>query len=242
MSAEVALQNEELRRLKEKEAIESKMLGLATLAAGAAHELATPLGTVSLIADHIKNSIKDSKLSDEFDALDNELNRCRLVLDKMRAQGSELQGELPETISMDEIFSEVSKSLGVIGNRVEFFSASKDIIIKSLKKSLIESLAALAKNGIQADANGIVEFKATEESDSVIFSIKDQGPGIGKELMSRIGEPFFTTKAPGSGMGLGLFLVNAFAKRVKGQFNITSIEGIGSTTILRIPRNIESFS
>lgn len=242
MSREVKVQNEELKRLKDKESFESKMLGLATLAGGAAHELATPIGTIALISEDLRRQFSnEDKLLLEIDAIDREVDRCQIILDKMRARGSELQGEVPELLSVEDVYTSVVKSLEDIKDRIVFICNCKNIKILSLKKSLVEAIAALIKNGIQASTSSqLVEVSAKEENDSILFSIADSGAGIRSEFITRIGEPFFTTKDPGEGMGLGLFLVNAFAKRVGGYFKLLPNNKSGATALLCVPKRMES--
>jgi two-component system sensor histidine kinase RegB len=67
------------------------------------------------------------------------------------------------------------------------------------------------------------------------FTVQDRGIGIAREALERVGEPFFTTKPPGQGMGLGLFLARAFAERHGGQLVVSSEEGKGTRVILELP-------
>ena len=72
--------------------------------------------------------------------------------------------------------------------------------------------------------------------DLVRFTVQDRGRGIARADLDRVGEPFFTTKAPGQGMGLGLFLARAFAERHGGQLVIASEEGKGTRVTLELPK------
>jgi two-component system sensor histidine kinase RegB len=69
----------------------------------------------------------------------------------------------------------------------------------------------------------------------VHFEVKDRGRGIAPELLGRIGEPFFTTKAAGQGMGLGVFLARAVVERLGGDLVFDSQFGAGTSAILRLP-------
>jgi two-component system sensor histidine kinase RegB len=65
--------------------------------------------------------------------------------------------------------------------------------------------------------------------------VTDNGSGMGEEVMRRIAEPFFTTKEPGRGMGLGTFLVRTFAERMGGELSYESCQGRGTTATLILP-------
>ena len=66
-------------------------------------------------------------------------------------------------------------------------------------------------------------------------TIVDRGAGMPTDVLARVGEPFFTTKVPGEGMGLGLFLTRALADQLGGTFHITSIPGRGTEARLELP-------
>jgi len=70
------------------------------------------------------------------------------------------------------------------------------------------------------------------------ITIRDRGPGIPADVMARIGEPFFTTKAPGRGMGLGLFLARAVIEGVGGSMEIDSTPGGGTQVRVRLPSDV----
>ena len=69
----------------------------------------------------------------------------------------------------------------------------------------------------------------------VRFMVRDEGIGMTPEVMERVDEPFFTTKPPGQGMGLGAFLAHLFAQTVGGQLLFESHPGQGSTAVLELP-------
>jgi two-component system sensor histidine kinase RegB len=71
------------------------------------------------------------------------------------------------------------------------------------------------------------------------FFVEDSGTGMAPDVLRRASEPFFTTKSPGQGMGLGLFLVRTLAERLNGNLDIKSVAGSGTTVIFSIPRETE---
>jgi two-component system sensor histidine kinase RegB len=71
--------------------------------------------------------------------------------------------------------------------------------------------------------------------DAVVFAIEDKGTGIANTDMDRLGEPFFTTKPTGSGMGLGVFLARAVAERLGGGLTFESEVGRGTVARLSVP-------
>jgi two-component system sensor histidine kinase RegB len=77
-------------------------------------------------------------------------------------------------------------------------------------------------------------------SNVVRFTVIDRGRGVARGDLDRVGEPFFTTKPPGQGMGLGLFLARAFADRYGGQLVFASEEGKGTRVTLELPAKVAS--
>jgi two-component system sensor histidine kinase RegB len=97
-------------------------------------------------------------------------------------------------------------------------------------------LVVLVKKAcVAAAGGGRVALRVTAGPDAVDFAVSDRGAGMDAETAERACEPFFTTKAPGEGMGLGLFLVRTFVERMRGRMEIDSMPGRGTTVVLRIP-------
>ena len=80
-----------------------------------------------------------------------------------------------------------------------------------------------------------IEIKTLKENDNIIISISDNGRGIVKENISRITEPFFTTKEPGKGTGLGLSITYNILQELNGKLMYKSNSSTGTTAIITIP-------
>jgi two-component system, sensor histidine kinase RegB len=103
-------------------------------------------------------------------------------------------------------------------------------------QATIQSLAALIKNALDASAPGEnVIVRAVFEDSRIVFSVCDSGEGMPETVLRRVAEPFFTTKEPGKGMGLGTFLVRTFAERLGGELSFESVPGKGTTATLHLP-------
>ena len=76
--------------------------------------------------------------------------------------------------------------------------------------------------------------------DRIVVAIRDRGPGIPDDVLARIGEPFFTTKAPGRGMGLGLFLARAVIEGVGGTMRIDTRQNDGTQVLVELPCDVTS--
>jgi two-component system sensor histidine kinase RegB len=98
-------------------------------------------------------------------------------------------------------------------------------------------LTALVKNALDASTPGqSIELSATSRNDRLSFTVRDHGQGMTAETLAHLGEPFFTTKEPGLGMGLGIFLARVFAENLHGSLEFESAAGVGTTAVLELPR------
>src|SRR5690606_22258872 len=105
---------------------------------------------------------------------------------------------------------------------------------------LLQSLAILVKNACEASEPGLPIFVKAETSvNRLCLTVSDRGSGMAPEVVARLGEPFFTTKEPGFGMGLGLFVVRTFVERMRGKLEIDSEPGRGTTIRLVFPSGRE---
>ena len=104
-------------------------------------------------------------------------------------------------------------------------------------RALADALRGLLKNALHAsapEATVTLRLESTA-SGTVRVAVIDRGSGMSPEVLARVGEPFFTTKGPGEGMGLGLFLTRALAEQVGGEFHITSSPEQGTEARLELP-------
>ena len=104
-------------------------------------------------------------------------------------------------------------------------------------RAAVEALSALVKNALDASPDGRPVVLRARRSDygRVRFLVRDEGIGMSPDVIERVAEPFFTTKAPGQGMGLGAFLAHLFAQTIGGQLSFESRPGKGCTAILELP-------
>jgi two-component system sensor histidine kinase RegB len=101
------------------------------------------------------------------------------------------------------------------------------------------ALRGLVRNALQASEQS-VEVRVRTSPERVEIKIVDHGTGMSQELLARVGEPFFTTKEPGRGMGLGVFLARALAERLGGSLELSSAIKQGTTVRVVLPQHVDS--
>lgn len=239
MNREMAVQSRTISALRDREDERKRLVSLATLTAGVTHELATPLATLSLIAEELSSELRDSpRWGDDVAVLQGEVQRCGVILQRMRSSNAELQGEAPRMFSLAELVRELQQEFAQAPVAVEFGGVLEaDVRVYSLRDALMGSLQALVRNAIQAcGASGSVVCRTEVRIEDILFTVEDSGAGMSEEVRSRVGEPFFTSKAPGEGMGLGVYLTKLFAQQVGGAVHISSVLGRGSVVELTVPK------
>lgn len=234
MSRELDLQEESIQQLKQQRGIEEKFLAIATLAAGAAHELSTPIGTLSLISEDFSRELaKDNKFTDDIALMQEQLGRCNTILNRMRGEAGRDYQETLREVSADEVRNAL---------RERFTEDSVDVVcdegsFATYPRTFFEVVHSLVKNACQASSIGQkVQCALKFNRDKVEILVRDSGSGMSESVMARAGEPFYTTKAPGAGFGLGLFLVKVFSQRVGGALSIQSAPGEGTVVTLTMPK------
>lgn len=227
----------QLEAARERAMQSERLASLTTLAAGAAHELGTPLSTIAVAAgelDHALAARPDlADARDDLRLIQQELGRARNILDRLAVRTGEPAGEMPRTVSVASILSQACDLLsaddrGRVSPRVD---AAHTIHVPPV--AFAQTLAGLMRNGI--DADGHVTVEASSDRAETTITVSDSGTGIPSDILPHVTEPFFTTKAPGKGMGLGLFLAHLLVTDLGGQFTIESTVGRGTTVRLRLP-------
>lgn len=219
-----------------------RFASLVTLAAGAAHELGSPLATIAVISGELERLATAGQLPDlvEKDAklLRAEVKRCKAILDEMRGQADNASLEALRKITPKDLIDELQKSFAQVPSNIvniDFSKLPQELLIP--KQGLIRSLRAVIRNAIDASpVDSKVSVYATYDPHCFVFSVSDHGHGMSPEVLSHATEPFFTTKQTGEGMGLGLFLVRIFCEKYGGQLDIRSTPKLETVVILTLPR------
>jgi two-component system sensor histidine kinase RegB len=230
----------ELQQTRGRAERREKLASLATLAAGAAHELSTPLSTIAVVAKELQRELAEDvrpEVRGDLQLVREQVARCREILDRMAANAGENVGEgfapMPVQRWVDAALD------GVLGRErveIEIEPGAERASLAGPMRALAEALRGLLKNAIQAsDPGAPVMLRVSTPGDRIRVAVLDRGRGMTPDVLSRVGEPFFTTKVPGEGMGLGLFLTRALAEQLGGEFQISSTPGEGTEARIELP-------
>jgi two-component system sensor histidine kinase RegB len=242
LSAESREKEQEILLMQKRLARNERLASLVTLAAGAAHEIATPLATIAVTAKEMEHEAGaqpgNARIAEDAQLIRSQVERCRLILERMGTQGADPFGEAPRSTNLEELLTQVKNRFPGHERRirVQVSGAKPDSCVIPVRAA-IEALAALVKNALDAssDDDPVILQAVQAANQRVRFLIRDEGSGMTREVLERVAEPFFTTKTAGQGMGLGAFLAHLFAQTLGGQLSFESEPGHGCTAILELP-------
>ena len=244
ITAALASREEELAEARNRVDRQTQLASLATVAAGAAHELATPLGTIALVAKEISRAIDSGGVLDiqDVELIRQEVTRCREILDQMSGRVGEQSGEGFTVVKSKKLMDTALEDTRLNPKVLTTYAAGLDELEVAIP---INAVAQAIRNVITnaqdaSDENSSVEIFVSSIVDSggieyVSVQISDRGCGMSSSVKKRAVEPFFTTKSPGRGMGLGLFLSQTILDNLGGSLRISSNSTVGTRVTIKLP-------
>jgi two-component system sensor histidine kinase RegB len=227
-----------LAYLRERAAEEEHIIRMGLLASGAAHELGTPLSTLSVILGdwrHMAPFNSSSELLQEIDEMQAQVTRCKGIVSGILLSAGEARGEAPAETTvrtfLDDLVTEWSATRGVTQlsyhNR---FGPDLTIVSDSALKQMIHNVL---DNALEASPQW-VGFDVIHDGDLLTMVVTDRGPGFAPEMLAQLGKPYQSTKGR-PGAGLGLFLVANVARTLGGSVVARNRPEGGAMVTLSLP-------
>nr|WP_246055323.1 ATP-binding protein [Pseudalkalibacillus caeni] len=228
----------DVTQLKQTEAIlrnREKLSVAGELAAGIAHEIRNPLTSVRGFLQFMKEMDKPSP--DHFDIMSIELDRINEIVSELLV----LSKPQSKSFKFVEINTHLQKVINLLNHealitkaKIDTHFEGKKLIIFGDEDSLKQAFINIIKNAIEAmPSGGEINVQTEIKNNEVSITIKDNGIGIPKERLARIGEPFYTLKE--KGMGLGMTITNKIIEEHKGSLKIESEVNVGTTVTVSLP-------
>jgi signal transduction histidine kinase len=149
----------------------------------------------------------------------------------MAAHAGDAVGEAPCRFDL----CDVVKSCVAAHGDAKIDVQTDEAVLLGPRRAVTSVVENLIKNALDASPNAL-SVRVTNTEGAIRLSVEDDGGGMDQETLSRAQEPFFTTKAEGGGMGLGLFLVSSIVERLGGRFELRSKKGEGTRAVVDLPR------
>lgn len=227
-----------LADLRERAAEEEHIVRMGLLASGAAHELGTPLSTVSVILGDWRRMpavAADTQLLEEIDEMQAQVQRCKAIVSAILLSAGEARGDSPAATTirtfLDDLVREWRQTRPVARFTYENrFGEDLPIVSDSAIKQMIHNVL---DNALEASPQW-VGLDVEREADVLKLTITDSGPGFAPEMLAQLGKPYQSSKGR-PGAGLGLFLVSNVARTLHGSVCAHNRAEGGAIVTLKLP-------
>ena len=242
----------EWREAQDRIAQAEKLAAIGTLAAGVMHEINNPLATIAACAESLQMRLDELRgegatvppeTADYLQIVDQEVHRCKRIIDGL-LDFSRPKQATKERLDLNLV---IEGTLFLLKHHPRFkkvavvteLNLDLGAHVQGNKEQLVQVFMALLLNALDATADrGTVTLRTTRVRapvDAVVAEVHDSGHGIPRIELSKIFEPFYTTKAPGRGTGLGLSICYGIVAEHGGRIEVDSAPGRGSTFRVMLP-------
>jgi two-component system sensor histidine kinase RegB len=237
----IARQRAELVRLRQEALQDRHLAAIGTLAAGAAHELGTPLGTIKLLVAELPQ-MSTAERDEALTTIGEQLGRCKLIVSRMAspelrvdaigidARAWPLRELGPALASLDH---DVPVAIQVAPEASERTTRQPFEVVTQLLREFVANAAEACRRSDTPGAGVSVDI--CTQADELCIEVRDSGIGMDPDTLTAAFDPFFSTRPEGSGMGLGLYLARAHVRQLGGHIEINSVVGQGTTVRLMLP-------
>jgi two-component system sensor histidine kinase RegB len=250
MSGSIRERDKELSEIREQALRDEQLIALGTMAAGAAHELGTPLATMAIVSKEIQNDhIDNQDLQKNMGILRDQITQCKHTLTELLADAGQSRTEDASGQAVDLFLQDILEKWRLMRPTVKFtyvcngdFPAPSIINMQPLSQSILNLLNNAADASVETSiinsSTGIsvenIIINSNWNKKELHLEILDFGKGLSEEALKRAGQAFFTSKDE-HGFGIGLFLANANIERYGGSVHLTNYEKGGACTQVILP-------
>ncbi len=225
MAAGLRERDRQLAAAREESLRSERIVALGTFAAGAAHELGTPLSTMAVLAKELqRDCARLPNVASDLKCLREQVGICKRILTRLVAASGHARAEDVKAISIEAFLREL----------LDQWRVMRPAPTIAAGPMLAQTITNLLNNAADASPD-VVEVKSRWSATEWSIEIRDRGAGILPEVAPRAGHAFVTTKAPGEGLGVGLVLANTTIERLGGRIRLFNRDGGGALTQVSLP-------
>jgi len=226
---------------------EQRLSALGALAAAAAHELGTPLATISIVAKELERYAPTHGVKQDAELLISQAERCREILRRLTETPAAASDEVHERLSLRRLVQEVIEPhTGVKGVRVEaIVTGAKGMKTPDIRRKpeITHAFNSFVENAVDFAQSEIL-VSARFDAQTISMEVRDDGPGFSSDVLAKLGEPYVTTRpgAEGSrtghiGMGLGFFIAKTLLERTGANVTFRNSKPHGAVVSASWPRS-----
>ncbi|MCE4556146.1 ATP-binding protein [Roseateles cellulosilyticus] len=230
----------ELAELRQRAAEEVHIVRMGLLASGAAHELGTPLSTLSVILRdwaRMAPFAAEPELREEIEEMERQVLRCKSIVTGILMSAGEMRGEAPRLTALSDFVTGLAQGWREAHPGVRLVVQNEPLpdVQIILDSALQQVVANLLDNAAEAEPGSSLTFVAECPDDQTLaLSVLDEGPGFGPEQLKHFGEPYRSSKGQ-PGRGMGLFLSVNVARTLGGKLEARNREEGGAAVTLTLP-------
>ncbi len=227
-----------LASLRQHAAEQDHIVRMGLLASGAAHELGTPLASVSVILSDWRRMpalTSNRELAEDLAEMETALKRCQSIVTGILVSAGEARGEGSSPTTVAEFLEALAEewrnarsrtTLHVVNAFGEDLPIVSDVTLKQAVFNVLDNAFEVSRYWI--------ELLAERDGDNLVLSISDRGPGFSKEMLAQLGKPYQSSKGRAGG-GLGLFLVMNVVRKLGGSMTAENLRNRGAKVKLILP-------
>lgn len=236
MAQAIRLQEADLATQRETTLHDEQLLAVATLAAGTAHELGTPLSTISVLTGEMRRDYPDQPaLQDDLQLLETQLQICKASMQSMVEKFSMADQGKPDAEPVTDYVATVLERWRLMrpdsNTRYQVLSQGA-VPLVAVDETMSQAIMNLLNNAVDASPDQ-VDIELSWDQQNLHLSIRDYGQGIAPELLEKLGKPFVSNKR--KGLGLGLYLSHITVQRFNGQLTQYNHDDGGTLMELQLP-------
>ncbi|QUS36095.1 ATP-binding protein [Falsirhodobacter algicola] len=225
---------ERLSRMQQRTMEDEHIVRMGLFASGAAHELGTPLASISVILGDWRHAASDPEQREDIATMQKAVDRCKAIVTGILMTSGEVRGESPRPTTVQNFVEDLANDWAdlrdfeglVLQNSFEpDMPIVLDATLKQMLMNVLDNALEVSPDWVGLDARRV--------ADDLLLVVRDHGPGFAPEILSEIGRPYRSTKER-PGRGLGLFLTMSAVRKLGG--DITAVNGdAGAEVRVRLP-------
>lgn len=227
-----------LASLRQRAVEEEHIVRMGLLASGAAHELGTPLATMSVVLGDWKRMpefAENRDMLEELEEIEGQLLRCKSIVSGILLSAGETRGESSSKTSLNDFFEDLvqewESSRPV--QHFEYHNGIEQEFVVAFDSTVKQMVFNVLDNALEVSPNGL-RFEVSKENVNLFMTVTDQGPGFRADILEQLGTPYNSSKGRPGG-GLGLFLVMNVARTLGGTVEARNCEGGGAQVRMSLP-------
>ena len=239
INANLRRRDQRLADLRQRAAEEEHIVRMGLLASGAAHELGTPLATLSVILGdwaRMAPFAGEPELREEIEEMQLQLQRCKAIVSGILQSAGESRGEAPVETTLHAFLDELVQQWRTTRpvKALEYHRDTVPDLPIISDTALRQMIGNVLDNALEAGPQGLVRLVADCDDDTLTLRVQDQGPGFAPEMLQRFGKPYQSSKGRPGG-GLGLFLSVNVARTLGGRIEAHNRPEGGAEVTITLP-------